>query len=99
MSNYRTGLSIEDAIDEYEEGNKIWHLALTGDIFTDTKKTLVFRQILGLTIPEIADIKKNTANSFESGSKTRLTKIQYQLSLNDISTSLTQRTVTDKSGT
>ena len=99
ISIYRTGLSIEGMIDEYEEDNKIWSLTLTDDIFTDTNKTLAFRQTLGLTIPEIADFKKNTTTAFESGARTRLVKIQNQLSLKNIATSLIQRTVTDKTET
>jgi Immunity protein 35 len=96
ISNYRTGLSIEEMIDEYEEENKIWNLALTDNIFSDTNNTLTFRQILGLTISEVASYKKNNKLAFESGSRTRLLKIQKQLSLKSITTSLTQRTLTDK---
>ena len=98
-SNYRTGLSIEGMVDEYEEENKIWLLTLIGDIFTDTSKTLSFRQVLGLTISEIADLKKNTSTVFESGSRTRLEKIQNQLSLEDIATSLTQRVIANTAET
>jgi hypothetical protein len=96
ISNYRTGLSIEGMIDEYEEENKIWLLTLIDDIFTDTTKLLSFRQTLGLTISEIAAFKKNTMAIFESGSKTRLEKIQSQLSLKDITVSLTPRVITNK---
>jgi len=96
ISNYRTGLSVEGMIDEYEEQNKIWLLTLTDDIFTDTNKTLSFRQTLGITISEIAGFKKNTAASFESGSRARLEKIQNQLLLKDIATSLTHRVITNK---
>ena len=99
ISNYRTGLSIEGMIDEYEEENKIWLLTLADDIFTDTNKTLSFRQTLGLTISEIAGFKKNIATAFESGSRTRLEKIQNQLSSKDITTSLTQRVITNNAGT
>jgi hypothetical protein len=99
ISNYRTGLSIEGMIDEYEEENKIWRLTLTDDIFKDTNKTLAFRETLGFTIPEIANFKKNTTTAFESGARTRLAKIQNQLASKDISTSLTQRVVTDKTET
>jgi hypothetical protein len=91
VSNYRTGLSIEEMIDEYEEENKIWNLTLTDNIFTDTDKTLTFRQVLGLTIPEVADYKKNYKLAFQSGSRTRLLEIQKQLSLKSITTSLTQK--------
>jgi hypothetical protein len=96
ISNYRTGLSIEGMIDEYEEENKIWHLTLTDDIFKDTNKTLAFRETLGLTIPEIAKLKKFYTTAFESGARTRLAKIQNHLASKDISTSLTQSMVTDK---
>jgi hypothetical protein len=96
VSNYRTGLSIDEMIDEYEEENKIWNLTLTDNIFTDTDKTIKFRQILGLTIPEVADYKKNNKVAFQSGSRTRLLEIQKQLSLKGIITGLTQRISKDK---
>ena len=96
ISNYRTGLSIEEMIDEYEEENKIWNLTLTDNIFADTNKTRTFRQVLGLTIPEVAEYKKNNKVAFQSGSRTRLLEIQKQLSLKSITTSLTQRILTDK---
>ncbi len=96
ISNYRTGLSIEGMIDEYEEENKIWLLTLIDDTFTNTTKMLSFRQTLGLTISEIVGFKKNTKAVFESGSRTRLEKIQSQLSLKDITVSLTPRVITNK---
>ncbi|MEO6228499.1 MAG: YrhB domain-containing protein [Ferruginibacter sp.] len=96
ITKYRTVLSVEGMIDEYEKDHKIWRLTLTCDIFTDTIKTSAFRNILGLTIPEIADLRKNTGTPFEIGSKTRLAEIQNQLSLEDIATSLTQRALIDK---
>jgi hypothetical protein len=96
ISTYRTGLSIEEMIGEYEEKNKIWNLTLTDNIFSDTNKTLTFRQILGLTISEVADYKKNDKVIFESGSRTRLLEIKKQLSLKSITTSLTQRNLTGK---
>jgi len=99
ISNYRTGLSVEEMIDEYEEENKIWLLILTDDIFTDTNKTVSFRQTLGMTISDIAGFKKNTAAAFESGSRTRLEKIKNQLSLKDIATNLTHRVITNKAET
>lgn len=99
ISNYRTGLSIEGMIDKYEEDNKIWCLTLTDNIFTDTNKALVFRQTLGLTVPEIADLKKHPTTTFESGARTRLAKIQNRLSLRDITTNLTQRIVANKTET
>ena len=96
ISSYRTGLSIEEMINEHEEKNKLWYLTLTDNIFTDTNKTLTFRQVLGLTISEVANYKKNDKIAFESGSRTRLSEIQKQLSLKSIATSLTQRVLTDK---
>ncbi|MBS1513144.1 MAG: hypothetical protein JST86_20070 [Bacteroidetes bacterium] len=99
ISNYRTGLSIEGMIDEYEEENKIWFLTLTDDIFTDTTKTLSFRQTLGLTVSDIAGFKKNISTAFESGSRTRLEKIKNQLLSKDITTSLTQSVITNNAGT
>lgn len=96
ISNYRTGLSIEEMIDEHEEKNKLWNLTLTDNIFTDTNKTLTFRQVLGLTISEVANYKKNDKIAFESGSRARLLGIQKQLSLKSIATRLTQRVLTDK---
>jgi hypothetical protein len=91
ISNYRTGLSIDQMINEYEEENKIWNITLTDNIFTDTGKTFTFRQVLGLTIPEISKYKKNEKAAFESGSRKRLLEIQKQLSLKSIPTSLTQK--------
>jgi hypothetical protein len=96
ISNYRTGLSIEEMIDEFEEENKIWDLTLTDNIFKDTSKTFTFRQVLGLTISEVANYKKNDKVAFESGSRTRLLEIQKQLSLKSITTSLRQKAFTDK---
>jgi len=69
---------------------------LTDNIFTDTSKTFMFRQVLGLTISEVSSYKNNDKTAFESGSRTRLLEIQKQLSLKSITTSLTQRPFTDK---
>jgi hypothetical protein len=91
ISRYRTGLSVDEMIDQYEEENKIWHLTLTDFIFANTNKTLAFRKVLGLTLSQIAECKKNSSIAFENGSRTRLLEIQKQLLLKDIPTSLTQR--------
>lgn len=99
ISNYRTSLSIEDMIDEHEEENKIWLLTLTDDIFKDTNKTLAFRQTLGLKILKVVNFKQNATTAFESGSRTRLVKIQNQLLLKGIASRLTQRVLADKTQT
>ena len=95
ISNFRTGLSVDQMIDEYEEENKIWNLTLTDNIFLDTGKTFTFMQVLGLTISEIANYKKNERTAFESGSNNRLSEIKKQLSLKGIETNLTQKALTD----
>ncbi len=83
-------------IDEYEEENKIWNLTLIDNIFTDTSKTFTFRQVLKLTISDVENYKKNAKVAFESGSRTRLLEIQKQLTLKSITTSLTQKALTDQ---
>ena len=95
VSNYRTGLSIEETIDKYEEDNKIWNLTLTDNIFTDTNKIFAFREVLRLTIVEVADYKKTKKVAIESGSRARLLEIQKQLTLKGITTRLVQRTLGD----
>lgn len=93
VSTYPTGLTIEEMIDEYEEENYIWELVLAEDIFADTKKVLSFRQVLNLTIAQVEAIKKQYKKVLESGSRTRLSEIQNQLSSKNITTHLGQKTV------
>jgi Immunity protein 35 len=92
ISRYRTGLSLDGMIDEHEEINKIWTLNLADNIFGDSNKVLALRQILDLTINEISEFKIKKLQVLGSGSKTRLIKIQTELTANKIRSELHQRT-------
>jgi transcription termination factor Rho len=91
IAKYRTGLSVDGMIDEHEEINKLWTLVLLDNIFGDTDKILVLRQVLDLTIDEISDLKTNKQRVLESGSKTRLIKLQTELAIRKITSEVRQR--------
>jgi hypothetical protein len=90
ISRYRTGLSLDEMIDEHEEINKIWTLNRVDNIFGDSTKVLLLRRILDLTINEISDLKSKKQQVLASGSKTRLTKIQTELTTKQIQSELHQ---------
>ena len=96
ISSYRTGLSLDEMINEYEEENKIWNLILTDDVYGDTKKMSFLRKVLDLQLDKISDFKTNTAIIISSGAKTRLSSIQKRLGSKNIRTGLYQRNVKDK---
>jgi len=90
-SQYRTGLSIDQMIEEYEEENKIWSLSINSDSLSDSSRLKSVREICKLTIAQVSSLKL-TGGLIARGAKQRLLQIQGQLSSVNIDTALSLTT-------
>jgi len=88
ISTFRTGLSREGMIDEYEEQNKIWRLTVTTPIQHDTPKQLHLKSILNLSLEELAALKAQTHPIITRGSRHRLERLATKLKTNGIDTNI-----------
>jgi len=79
ISTFRTGLSIDGMIDEYEEQNKVWCLKITPDIYSNTEKLLVLKNVLKFSQSEIMRLKENNSEVVTTGSKRRLEDLAFLL--------------------
>lgn len=84
VASFRTGLSIDEMIDQYEEENNCWHLILNQKMSLNVNQFLAMRQLLHWSITQLSDFKKSTNNVIEFGSKRRLLAIQEQFALENI---------------
>ena len=85
---YRTGLSIEEMIDEHEEKNRLWTLSMANNI-SDTSLLLILKKALGWTQEQLTGFKNGKDKALDHGSKKRLEQIQSLLSSSDIKTNIT----------
>jgi len=88
IASFRTGLSIDEMIDQYEEENNYWHLTLNQKMLLNVNQFLAIRKLLHWSITQLSDFKKSTNNIVEIGSKRRLLAIQEQLALENIKTNI-----------
>lgn len=72
ISTFRTGLSIEGMIDEYEEENKAWSLKIPTAVYSDTKKLLALKTLLKITQQELMEFKTKNTVIVGQGAKNRL---------------------------
>ena len=75
VSTFRTGLSIEGMIDEYEEQNKTWSLTISSDVYSDTQKLLSLKRHFRLTQETINEWKRLRVETIAAGGKRRLEKL------------------------
>lgn len=88
IASFRTGLSIDEMIDQYEEENNYWHLTLNQKMLLNVNQFLAMRNLLHWSIAQLSDFKKSTNNVIEIGSKRRLLAIQEQFALENIKTDI-----------
>lgn len=86
VSTYRSGLNIEEMIDEHEEENKVWTLLIADHVFVDPRKSLTVKTKLGLTNSQLIDLKAK--KYFPAGSRRNLLSIQQELSTKNIQTEI-----------
>lgn len=75
ISMFRTGLSIEGMIDEYEEQNKVWYLKISGSVYSDLQKLYALKNVLKLTQIELTELKINGAVIIDKGAQRRLNNL------------------------
>lgn len=80
-----------NTIEAYEEREKIWELTLTGNIYSDTEKLLSLKRTLDLSNQYIAGYKSSHKLVLDTGSATRLSSLQKDLSDKGIQTRLIMR--------
>jgi len=88
---FRTGLSIDAMIEEYEEKEQIWKLSLTDNIYADNKKLLDLKRVLDLSNRDIAGYKSSNRLTLDTGSEARLLNLQKALNDKNIQTHLLQQ--------
>ena len=91
ISTYRSGLSLEKMIAEYEEEHKLYNLTLTNNIYSNSQNLLDLKKVLGLSTKEITEFKKLNQLIIATGSMTKLNAIQTDLNANKIKTIVTLR--------
>lgn len=79
---------MEEMIEKFEEGNKIWFINLVSDISSNTDILVELRRVTGMTIAELAQLRKSCSLVFDYGARRRLIKIQGQLMLKNIITQI-----------
>ena len=84
VSTFRTGLSVEGMIDEYEELNKTWSLKIPTSIYSNKMKLLALKRHINLTQLEITELKLNNINTVVVGSKNRLNRLAELLKMSEI---------------
>ena len=75
ISRFRTGLSMEGMIDEYEEQNKAWSLKISTAVYSNTEKLLAIKGHLKMTQKEITELKRINTAIVGQGAKKRLEKL------------------------
>jgi len=91
LFTYRTGLTIEQMIDQFEEDNKIWNLSIRDNALSDTSKLKFIKHICKLTIADIANLKSERIIGI--GARQKLLDIQNQLISKNIKTDLYLATI------
>lgn len=84
MAQYATCYSEEQMIELYEEENHIWQLIMADDSYSDMKKVMRLRKVLGWTMQELDERRKQKNYLIASGGQEKLLPIQQTLKRNDI---------------
>lgn len=96
ISAYRTGLSLEEMIDEHEEENEIWMLSLSETLASSSllelKKTLSWSQ------EQLIEFRSGDDRVVDRGSKRRLTQVQVSLGSVGIESTLISKDFPDAQG-
>jgi hypothetical protein len=88
VSTFRTGLSIEGMINEFEEQNKIWFLRISISVYSGIKKLHALKGHLNLTHEKLAEFKSKNTEIVDMGAKTRLEDVAGLLKSRDISSEI-----------
>ena len=83
-SSFRSGLSIDGMIEEYEEQNRIWQLRVSPEIYSDAKKLLALKGLLNISQQELNQLKINNAVTVAVGAKSRLDRLAGLMKLSGI---------------
>jgi Immunity protein 35 len=75
ISTFRTGLSMEGMIDEYEEQNNAWSLKISTAVYSNTENLLALKGHLKMTQKEITALKGINTAIVGQGAKKRLEKL------------------------
>ncbi|PZR30077.1 MAG: hypothetical protein DI535_00830 [Citrobacter freundii] len=87
ISYYRSGLSLNDMIDEYEEENKYWQLILSLDL-SDISSWRTLKDVLNWSQSSLSQFKSSGSRLLDEGARSRLTKIHTVLAIHKIDTEI-----------
>jgi hypothetical protein len=91
IRTFRTGLSVDEMIEEYEEERCIWSLQLIENVYADSKKLQDLKNVLSLSMGDIINYKNSANLVLTTGSERRLSNLQKLLNSRDIQTELVPR--------
>jgi len=84
ISTFRSGLSIEGMIEEYEEKNKLWELRVSSETYSDLKKLSALKAHLNIIQAELHLLKTNNVIIVAVGGKSRLDQLAELMKLSGI---------------